>query len=387
MSITLQIISIVFFNFIGYFSIGLQLAVLPGYVDHVLGYGAILAGTTISVQYVATFLSRTPAGRLSDRVGPKQTVIWGLFLCSLSGLFWIFSACSRSLPGLSFSFLLLGRLFLGAGESFLATGSSLWGISQVGSEHTAKVISWNGIATYGALALGAPMGVLMDSHLGFVFIGCLIVSVALLSLPLAIKKPSSKVVIGTPIPIHRVIRAVVPFGLGLTLGSVGFGSIATFITLFYQLHHWPNAAFSLSAFGVAFVSTRLVLGHLIPRYGGAKVAILCLLVESLGLALLWKASSAQWAFLGATLAGIGFSLVFPSLGVEAVSRVNQENRGVALGLYSVFTDVSLGLTGPIGGLMASLWGYSSVFLFAALCALLGTLLILYIKSNHTRSLT
>ena len=38
MAVTLQVVSIVLFTFIGYLNIGIPLAVLPGYVHSQLGY-------------------------------------------------------------------------------------------------------------------------------------------------------------------------------------------------------------------------------------------------------------------------------------------------------------------------------------------------------------
>ena len=40
-----------------------------------------------------------------------------------------------------------------------------------GPEHTAKVIALNGISTYGALALGAPLGVVMEQQWGLASLG------------------------------------------------------------------------------------------------------------------------------------------------------------------------------------------------------------------------
>ena len=42
-TVTLQVVSIVLFTFIGYLNIGIPLAVLPGYVHSELGFGAVIA--------------------------------------------------------------------------------------------------------------------------------------------------------------------------------------------------------------------------------------------------------------------------------------------------------------------------------------------------------
>jgi hypothetical protein len=54
----------------------------------------------------------------------------------------------------------------GRGESLVTTGTIAWGIGSAGARHTAKVISWNGITTYGALAVGAPVGVVLAGQGG-----------------------------------------------------------------------------------------------------------------------------------------------------------------------------------------------------------------------------
>jgi MFS family permease len=82
----MQIIPVVFFTFLCYLTIGIPLAVLPGYVHDDLGYSAILAGAAISVQYLATLASRPLAGRSADTLGPKRTVSIGLLGCGASGV-------------------------------------------------------------------------------------------------------------------------------------------------------------------------------------------------------------------------------------------------------------------------------------------------------------
>jgi len=378
MAITLQVVSIVLFTFIGYLNIGIPLAVLPGYVHNHLGYGTVIAGLVISVQYLATLLSRPYASRYIDTRGSKRAVMVGLAGCGLSGVFMLVSSWLTSMPAWSLASLLIGRLVLGSAESLVGSGSIGWGIGRVGAQNTAKVISWNGIASYGAIAIGAPLGVVMVGHLGMWSLGVSIIALGALGVLLAWPKLAAPIVSGVRLPFLHVLGRVLPHGTGLALGSIGFGTIATFITLYYATNHWENAVLCLSLFGASFIGARLLFGNLINRIGGFKVAIVCLSVETLGLLLLWLAPNPELALAGAALSGFGFSLVFPALGVEAVNLVPASSRGAAVGAYSLFIDLSLGITGPLVGAVAAGFGFASIFLFAALAAFSGLLLSVYL---------
>jgi MFS family permease len=373
-----HIVGFVYFTFVCYLSIGLPLAVLPPYVHFRMGYSAALAGLVISIQYIATLLSRPWAGRISDRSGAKVSVLWGMATCTASGVLLVAAALLLHIPWLSISILILSRLVLGVGESLGSTGSTLWGITSAGPQHTAKVISFNGIGTYGGLALGAPLGVVLDSRWGLASIGLLTILIGAISIALASRKSPVPVAAGERLPFTHVLGRVAPHGMGLALGGVGYSVLATFVTLFYMSRHWDGAALCLTSFGMAFILARLLFIRTIDRFGGFRVAMVCLSVESLGTILLWRAPSPWVALAGAALAGFGFSLVFPALGVEAVKRVTPNNRGTALGVYTAFADVSFFLTGPLAGTVIGLYGYSSVFVFALISVLtsLGIVIVL-----------
>ena len=384
MAITLQVVSIVLFTFIGYMNIGIPLAVLPGYVHNHLGYGTVIAGLVISVQYLATLLSRPYASRIIDNRGSKRAVMYGLAGCGLSGVLMLASTWTAAMPALSLTCLLIGRLVLGSAESLVGSGAIGWGIGRVGAQNTAKVISWTGIASYGAIAIGAPLGVLMVSHWGMWSMGASIIALAIVGLLLAWPKRAAPIVSGVRLPFLHVLGRVLPHGAGLALGSIGFGTIATFITLYYATNQWDNAVLCLSLFGASFIGARLLFGNLINRIGGFRVAIACLSVETLGLLLLWLAPSPELALAGAALSGFGFSLVFPALGVEAVNLVPASSRGAAVGAYSLFIDLSLGITGPLVGAVAAGFGFASIFLFAAMAAFGGLLLSVYLYRQAKR---
>lgn len=359
------ILSTVAFTFLTYLTIGLSLAVLPGFVHSTLGFSAMLAGLAISMQYVATLLSRPHAGRMADSKGPKYTVMTGLAMCVASGAFLLCGALAVHRPWLSLGLVFLARLALGCAESCVGTGAIAWGMGQVGHEHTARVISWNGVATYGALAAGAPLGVLVAHGFSFAAIGILTFLLPLAALPFAHMKRATATATGERSPFRTVAARVIPYGIGLALGSIGFGCIATFITLFYAAHGWQNAALALTVFGAVFVGVRFLFARTIPWLGGYRVAMISLSIEAVGLIILYLSGNAWVACLGAAVAGLGFSLVFPALGVEAVHRVPPPSRGSALGVYSVFMDVAMAVTGPLGGWIASGLGYNAVYGLAA----------------------
>jgi predicted MFS family arabinose efflux permease len=62
-------------------------------------------------------------------------------------------------------------------------------------------------------------------------------------------------------------------------------------------------------------------------------------------------------------------MLFPSLALMVVGNVGDDRRGSALGAFTAFFDVGVGLGGPLAGLTAAIAGYPAVFVLAALAAL------------------
>ena len=377
---TRQIIGYVYFTFICYLSIGLPLAVLPPYVHLRMGYSAVLAGLVVSIQYIATLASRPWAGRISDSVGAKVAVLWGMGACTGSGAMLILAAALHRSAVLSFTALIVSRLILGVGESLGSTGATLWGITSAGLEHTAKVIGYNGVCTYGGMALAAPLGVVLYQRWGLTAIGVITVLIAGSSILLALRKePVPVTASGEHLPFTRVLGRVAPHGMGLALGGVSYSVLATFVTLYYASHHWNGAALCLTAFGLAYIVVRLLLIRTISHFGGFPVATVSLLVEAAGMVLLWLAVAPWMALAGSAISGFGLSLVFPAIGVEAVKRVPEQSRGTALGVYTAFADVSFFLTGPIAGAVIGFYGYPSAFLFALISVLAGLGIVIVLR--------
>lgn len=360
-----------FAMFLAYLTIGIPLVTLPLFVHQQLQFNDVLVGIAVGSQFIATLVTRGVAGRKADILGGRRTVCLGLVCCGASGALMLGSSFALANPLVCYLLLIIGRMVLGLGESLILTGNLTWGMWLAGAPRAGKVIAWNGMATYGALAAGGPLGLALYHHSGLPMMALIT-----LVLPLGAWCVMNGIPENVPgkrmrAPVRHVISLIWRPGVGLVLQGIGFASLSAFAVLYFTERQWNYAGFAMTLFGCAFIVTRLFFGHMPDRYGGVRIATLSLLTESVGLLLLWSAPIPAIALAGAALTGCGCSLMFPSLGVEVVRRVPDEIRGTALGIWSAFQDLAYGLTAPLAGLITPLMGYRQVFLIAAACALLG----------------
>ncbi len=350
--------------FLGYAAVGVPLSTLPVQVAS-LGHGTATVGAVIGLSAAVTLLTRQLAGAASDRRGPRAVVLLGLGVTALTGPAYAMSVLA---PGAGLAWLALGRVALGLGDSLFTTGVMAWAVTRVGPRHAGRAMAWIGIAMYGALALGAPLGAVLASVGGFPAVAGATAVMPLLAVPVAWAQRDLRVAGGPRASLGGVVRAIWAQGLGMVLASAGFGTIAAFLALRYAALGWPGAGLALTAFGAAYIAARLLFAGLPDRLGGARVALAALAIEAAGLLIVALAPAPAAALLGTAVTGLGYSLVFPALGVEAVRRVPADSRGVALGAFLACFDLGLGAAGPVTGVVAAGFGLPAAFLAAAAAA-------------------
>lgn len=385
--ITMALIGYVILTFFGYTIIGLPLAILPVFINKELGYNTLIAGLVISLQYLTTFVMRGYSGNITDKRGPKPAVLISMSSFFLSGIFlWIAYEC-KTIPHLSLAILVVTRLITGCGEGMVGASPINWAMLDLGDQHTGTAISFNGIASYGGLAIGAPLGVYLEKYIGIEGVALVIIVLAAIGYWMAYrKKPLKNEIVENRQSFMKVLGKVAPYGICLALGGLGFGTISTFITLYYSYMHWTDGALCLTIFGATFILTRIVFSNAIKTYGGIKVGIISLAVEVVGLGILAFAPNVGLALLGAGITGCGFALIFPALGVEAVALVSASNKGAALAGYGLFIDISLGITGPLVGFVGEHWSMSKIFPFSAMVVFCGLILCIFLSKMQTKRL-
>ena len=158
-------------------------------------------------------------------------------------------------------------------------------------------------------------------------------------------------------------------GLGLSLAIVGYAAVAAFIVLHLDERGIGHGGTVFAAFATMVVTMRVLGGWLPDRFGPVPCAIGAAIVESAGLLAIGAAHTLAVAVVGALAMGAGFSLLFPSLALLVINRVPEERRGVAMGTFTAFFDLGMGVGGPLTGAAAALGGYSAAFALGAACAL------------------
>lgn len=354
---------------IAFLVIGAAMPVLPLHVHQDLGFSTFVVGLVAGAQFGAALISRVWSGAYADRRGTKRAVQLGLATAAAAGLLYLLSLRFAGIPLLSVGILLAGRAILGAAESLIITGATIWGLARVGSHNAGKVIAWMGMAMFGGFAAGAPLGTAMYDAAGFGAVAFLTTLAPLITMGLIAPLEGAAGIAQRGAGILSVLGRIWLPGFGAALSSVGFGAIAAFGSLLYAGQHWTPVWLPFSAYALALIIARLALGHLPDRIGGARVAVLFAVIETIGLAGMGLAANAWIAAIGAALTGFGYSLVFPALGVEAVRGAPPESRGVAMGAYTACLDLALGVSGPVLGAIGNRSGLGVVFLVSALVVL------------------
>ncbi|ESK37291.1 hypothetical protein P256_02346 [Acinetobacter nectaris CIP 110549] len=362
--------------FISFIIIGGALPVLPLHIRNNLGFGTFIIGIIAGAQFAASLISRIWSGRFSDTYGTKPSVVFGLVLASIAGILYFLSIFTIDEKDCSIILLLIGRAILGAAESFIITGSISWGLALVDKKHAGKVIAWMGTAMFAAMAFSGPIGIFLFNLWGFKAIAFLTL---LLPLAILIYLRAVPSILPKPQKDTATFQSVIQFvwlpGLGAALASIGYCTIISFSSLYYNTMHWQPVWLAFTTFGITLIITRMFLGHLPDQFRGAVIALIFVFVQALGLFVMWEAKNALTASVGAALAGLGYSLVYPGLGVEAMAKATSQNRGIAMGIYTAFLDVAMALGGPMLGLIGGSFGVAHIFLISAFIVLSTSIVI------------
>lgn len=349
-------------------AIGAVLPILPRYVHGPLGAGDVAVGVVVGAFAFTAVVGRPIGGRLADGRGRRAIVVAGLLLSALGGALYFLPF---GVPG-----LVLARLVLGVGDGWVFTAGATWIVDLAPPERRGQAIGIFGLSIWGGLAAGPVLGELIYDVGGYdaVWAFAAVAPAAGALLARRVRDPWVPVPRAQRPPAPLLPREVRLPGLALALANVGYGAVAGFLVLHLADRGIGHGAAAFTAFAAAVVFARLALGGLPDRVGPQITAFGAFLAETVGLVLIGSAHVWVVAAAGAVVMGLGFSLLFPSLALIVMNRTGEAARGTAMGAFTAFFDVGVGIGAPLAGAVAALAGYPAAFYVAAGCALAGAAL-------------
>ncbi len=361
-------LGVFFAALMAFLAIGAALPVLPAYVRGPLHSSDLAVGVVVGAFAITSVFCRPLAGRQADRRGRRVVMIGGALAMTLGGLLYLVSD--------SVATLVLARLVVGVGEGSLYTAGATWAVDLAPEDQRGFALGLFGLAVWGGLSIGPVAGELLRSNVGYDSVWILTAALPAIGALIALRLPEPAKLTALAEPTARALfpRAAHRPGFALALANVGYAALAGFVVLALRARGIGGGATVFTAFAVAVFASRLVLSRVPDRAGARRTATAAGLLEALGLSIVASAHTLEIALLGALVVGVGFSMLFPSLALMVVGDVGEEERGSALGAFTAFFDIGVGLGGPIAGLTASIAGYPAVFYLSAVAAL-GTALL------------
>lgn len=352
-------------TFAYFLGLGALLPTLPRFVEDDLGGGGVAVGVSVGAFSIAAAVLRPFAGRLGDLRGRRVLVVGGAAVFGCSVLAYTLVSSVPMLLGL--------RLLTGIGEAAMWVGAATAIQDMAPDDRRGEAASYFSVALYAGLALGPALGeAVLDRH-GFDAVWLVSGVLALLAAALGAATPTGAAANVQPFRLLHP-TAIAP-GIVLFLGLLPFVGFSAFLPLYgAELDVADVAPFFLLYGGLVLV-IRVVGARLPDQLGWRRASTVALAVlGGAGIVLgLWAAVAGIWA---ATLGlALGMSLLFPALFSSMVAAVPVDERGQAVGTFSVFFDLASGIGPPVLGLIVSLVSYRAAFAAAGVAALVGLVLL------------
>ena len=328
---------------------------LPG------GDQAFFIGLALGIFNIVQACFHIPLGRLSDRIGRKTVVLWGLSLFVAGALI---CAAKDDLLWIS-----IGRGVMGAGAISAAVSAWVADLTreQVRSKAMALVGASISLSFAVSLVVAAPlyrMISLSGMFLVLAILGAVAMVVAYFVLPnnrpeIHAQQDSLKVVFLCP----ELMR------LNIGVFVLNATQVAMFLVVPRLLE---QAGFPLSAHWQIYLSVVLLsFIFMVPLliYGEKKqrirlvllIAIILLVIAEI---IFTQASSVMLIAVALLIYFIGFNLL-EALQPSLVTRYAKESKGTALGIYNTTQSIGLFTGAVMGGLLMDSHGDLSVFVMGA----------------------
>lgn len=350
----------------------LILPVFALYAAHIPGGEShFMVGLALGAYGLTQALLQLPFGMLSDRIGRKKVIVFGLVLMAIGSFV---AAGASSVQG-----IILGRVIQGAGAISAAVSALLADLTR--EEHRTKAMAFIGASIGLTFAVSLVTGPLLDKWIGvpgiFALTGVLAIAaiaVVMLFVPKPLLSRFHADAEANPARLKDVLKDVQLLRLNYGIFALHAAQMAMFVVVPVALanyaglpkeHHWwvylPVMLGSL-LLAVPGIIVGEKHGKLKPVFVGA---VALMLAAQLALSQSLHSTGGLVAALFAYFAA--FNLLEATLPSLISKLAPTSAKGTAMGVYNTSQSLGLFVGGVAGGWLAQHQGFGAVFV---LCAVL-----------------
>ncbi len=363
-----------------YFGFHSLIPTLPVYI---LQHGGIthISGLALGVLTIAAVISRPFAGWALDNYGRKALFIGGLLFFLIPTLVFV-----SIIP---VAMLILLRFFQGLAWGVCSTASGTVASDVVPKERLGEGMGFFSLHISVSLAIAPAIGLWLMEKYSFqalFAVSSLFIIISII-LALLIRYPKTeKILVKTDFAVFE--KAAFRPALIILFLTMTYSSLLSFLAVFVQKQGVGSAALFFAALAITTVVSRPLGGRIVDRLGnrGYDLTVIPGLVAVIvAMPIIAQISSVSALIIGSIVYGFGFGLVQPTMLALCINSVPTNKRGAANATYFIFFDTGVGIGSIIWGLIAGIWGYSSMFnlnMFAAFLALAVYLMMRTGKGNQ-----
>ena len=369
-------------NFLLFFAFYLLLPVLPMYLSEAFAASRSTAGFILSSYTITALMIRPFAGYMVDTFPRKPLLLICYFVFLL-----FFGGYLLAGPLLLFAIIRAGH---GVAFGLLTVSNSTVAIDVMPSSRRGEGIGYYGVSNNLAMAVGPTLSLYIhDAYANFDYIFLLsmvsatigLIAVSTIKMPYRRDPVPEK----PPISLDRfLLLRGMPEAVTLIFYSFSYGVLSTYLAVYgkEELDIESGAGFFFILLAIGLILSRLASGQWLNRGFVTRNIFVGMLLSLLGY-LIFVGVRNEWGYYGAAVVlGLGYGCICPAYQTMFINLAPNNQRGTANSTYLTAWDLGVGLGVLIGGQIADLTNYATVYATACVLCTIGYLLFRFKTAAH-----
>ncbi|MCG8515153.1 MAG: MFS transporter [Halanaerobiales bacterium] len=354
-------------NFLIFFGFQMLLPTLPFYIKQ-LGGGDASVGLVTGIFTISAIVARPFAGLMLDRIGRREVFLVGLVIFVLSVLAYNWFPIIE--------LIIVFRLIHGLGWGAATTASNTIAADNIPKKRFGEGIGYFSLSGSLAMAIAPAIGLSLINRYHFSSLFFTSAGLLILVFILALTIRYRHIAREEPGPVKAAFyeKSSLRPSIVIFFVATSYGTIISFLALYAAQRGIENIALFFTIYAFSLLISRPVFGKINDQLGADYAAIPGLIGVFTAMVILSRASTLPVFLMVAFIYGVGFGAVLATMQTMAVVNVHPGRRGAANATFFTGFDSGIGLGSIILGAIASVAGYSQMYLWGALSVVIAFIL-------------